>query len=258
MVSLFGLLVSPDRVATDLGNLARGAPASVDSLVTDQLRRVASSDHAHLSFGLVPSLLLAIWSASAGVYNLDRAIRLAYGLPPQGYLEARGRALAGALAVVIAVGAGALAMSVLLGHSPSAALFLIGVPTVLVGITAGVAGLYRFSIGGGTRARALLPGAVTSGIGVVMMVAAFGVYVAWSRRYTAVYGIFAGAVIGMLGTYYRFSVRLTPAGMRPCNYAFGSYLPVRLARWRDGLIDVHVRVECHAQAQPNGVGRSHP
>lgn len=94
-VSLFGLVVSPDRVATDLGNLATGAPASLGSLVTEQLRRVAASDHAGLSLGLAASVLFAIWSGSAGVYNLNRAIRVAYGLPPQRYLEARGHALAG-------------------------------------------------------------------------------------------------------------------------------------------------------------------
>ena len=72
-VSLFGLVVSPEKVATDLGNLATGAPASLGSLVTTQLRRVAASDHARLSLGLATSLLFALWSASAGVYNLDRA-----------------------------------------------------------------------------------------------------------------------------------------------------------------------------------------
>jgi hypothetical protein len=49
-----------------------------------------------------------VWSASAGVYNLDRAIRVAYGLPPQRYLEARGRAFGGAVAVVVGLGLSAL------------------------------------------------------------------------------------------------------------------------------------------------------
>ena len=103
-VSLFGLVVSPQQVASDLGNLAQGAPSSLGSLVTAQLQRVAASDRAGLSMGLAVSILLAIWSASAGVYNLDRAIRLAYGWPPQSYFEARGRALLGAFGVVIVLG----------------------------------------------------------------------------------------------------------------------------------------------------------
>ena len=47
----------------------------------DSLRRAAASDHTGLSVGLAISATLAVWSASAGVYNLDRAVRDAYGLP---------------------------------------------------------------------------------------------------------------------------------------------------------------------------------
>ena len=211
VVSLFGLVVSPEGVASDLGRLASGAPGSVGSLVTTQLRRVAAGDHAGLSVGLAVSVLLAVWSASAGVYNLDRAIRVAYGLPPQRYVEARGRALAGAVAVVIGLGLSALAISVLVGRSPAVAVVIILVPIVLVFIGAGVAVLYRFSVGGGVRLRALLPGAVASSVGVVAVAAGFGAYVASSRHYTAVYGVFAGLVIGMLGTYLAVYVILLGA-----------------------------------------------
>ena len=38
-------------------------------------------------------------------------------------------------------------------------------------------------------------------MGVVVAVAGFGAYVDWSKHYTAVYGVFAGAVVGMLATY---------------------------------------------------------
>ena len=201
IVSLFGLLVSPEQVATDLGHLASGAPASLGSLVTSQLRRVVASDHAQVSVGLAASLFVAEWSASAGVYNLDRAIRVAYGLPPQRFIEARGRALAGAVAVVVGLGLGALAISVVVGRSAAVAVVIIGVPIVLVLITAGVTGLYRFSVGPGGRIRALLPGAVASSVGVVAVVAGFSAYVASSTHYTAVYGVFAGGVIAMVGTY---------------------------------------------------------
>jgi membrane protein len=211
VISIFGLVVSPQQVATDLGRLANGAPASLGSLVTSQLRRVAASDHAGLSMGLAISVLFAVWSASAGVYNLDRAIRIAYGLPPQRYVEARGRALAGAVLVVVALGVGALGISVVAGHSPAPALVIAGIPTAFVVITGAVAALYRFSAGSAVAVRGLLPGAVASAVGVVAVVAGFGAYVAWSRHYTAVYGVFAGAVIGMFGTYLAVYVVLLGA-----------------------------------------------
>jgi membrane protein len=210
-VSLFGVVVSPDRVATDLGNLASGAPASLGSMVTEQLRRVAASDHARLSLGLAASVLFAIWSGSAGVYNLNRAIRVAYGLPPQRYLEARGRALAGALAIVILIGVGAIAISAAVGQFPATLVLGAAVPFVLVVIAAAAAGLYRFSVGQSVRGRELLPGAMASSVGVVAVLAGFSTYVASSTHYTAVYGVFAGAVIGMVGLYLAVFVVLLGA-----------------------------------------------
>jgi membrane protein len=210
-ISLFGLVVSPERVAGDLGDLARGAPSSLSSLLTEQLRRVAASDHAGLSMGLAVSVLFAIWSASAGVYNLDRAIRVAYGLEPQSYVEARVRALLGAIIVVLALGVGALGISFVVSRSTGPLLVALGVPSLLIGIAAVVAVLYRFSIGRHINIWTLLPGALVSSVGVVALIAGFGVYAAWSKRYTAVYGVFAGAVIGMVATYLAVYVVLLGA-----------------------------------------------
>jgi membrane protein len=210
-ISLFGLVVSPQRVAADLGSLAHGAPSSLSALVTEQLRRVAASDHAGLSTGLALSILFAIWSASAGVYNLDRAIRLAYGLAPQSYVEARVGALLGAVVMVLALGGGALVISFVVSRSPAPLIVVAGVPTLLIGIAAGVAVLYRFSAGGHLTLRSVLPGAVLSSVGVVALIAGFGTYVAWSTHYTAVYGVFAGAVIGMVATYLAVYVVLLGA-----------------------------------------------
>jgi membrane protein len=210
VVSLYGLFVSPERVATDLGSLANGVPGSLGSLLTEQLRRVAESDHAGLSLGLIGSLVLAVWSASAGVYHLDAAIRAAYGLPPQRYIEARGRAFAGAVAVVLLLGLSAVVLPTMVARF-SAVLTVLGVPVALAVITAGVGALYRFSVGAHVGLRAVLPGALASGIGVVLVTGGFGAYVATSSNYTAVYGAFAGAVVGMLAIYLAVYVVLLGA-----------------------------------------------
>ncbi len=61
--------------------------------------------------------------------------------------------------------------------------------------------MYRFSVGSPVHYRALVPGALASAVGVVALIAVFNLYVSISRRYTAVYGVFAGAVIGMVAAY---------------------------------------------------------
>jgi membrane protein len=209
-VSVFGLVVSPERVASDLGDLATAVPGSFGSLFAQQLRHVAQTDHAGLSFGLVISLIFAIWSASAGVYNLDRAIRLAYGLPRQTYIEARGRAFLGAVGAVVLFGVSAFVTSAVVAQS-STPLAVIGAAVALVAITALVGALYWFSVDRLMTWRALLPGAVASSIGVVLVTFGFGAYVAVSKRYAAVYGAFAGVVIGMLAVYLAVYVILLGA-----------------------------------------------
>jgi membrane protein len=93
----------------------------------------------------------------------------------------------------------------------------------LVAITAGVGVLYRFAVGHRVGIRALLPGAMTSAVGVVVVTSGFGAYVGVSTRYTAVYGAFAGVVIGMLAVYLAVYVVL-----------LGAVLNMQLNRRRSG------------------------
>ena len=201
VVSVFGLVVSPSQVADDLGALARAAPSSLGSILTDQLQRVASRDPAGLSVRLVISAALAVWTASAGVYNLDRAIRYSFGLPHQRYVEARGRALGGAFAVVLVLGALALGGAVVGGRASAVVIALVGVPCGLVALTLGITGLYRLSVGPDVPLRQLLPGAAAAAVAVVVALVAFATYLRLSSRFTAVYGAFTGVVIGMLALY---------------------------------------------------------
>jgi membrane protein len=71
--------------------------------------------------------------------------------------------------------------------------------------------------------RALLPGAVASAVGVLLVTSGFGAYVAESTRYTAVYGALAGVVIGMLAVYLAVYVVL-----------LGAVLNMQLSRRRSG------------------------
>lgn len=202
-VSVYGLVVSPERVAENLSGLARGGPDSLGTTLALQLQKVAATDHAGLTTGLVVSVVLALWSASAGFYNLERAIRAAYGLAPREYLRARGRAVVGALVVIVGLGLVALVSTLasrLFGSLPVVIALALEIPVLAALATATMAGLYRSSIGP-QRVRRLLPGALGASVGLVVVVSGFAVYLHYSTRYTAVYGALAGTVIGMIGTY---------------------------------------------------------
>ncbi|MGH8987364.1 MAG: YihY/virulence factor BrkB family protein [Acidimicrobiales bacterium] len=201
VVSLFGLVVTPTQVANDLSNLTRGAPASFGSLITHQLQHVAASDRDQLSIGLGVSVVLAVWSASAGLYNIDRAVRYAFGLPRQRYLDARARAVGGALVAVVVLGAMALLTSVVGANAPTIVVAAVAVPSALVALTVAIATLYRFSIGPSVHARQLFPGAVFAAATVLVSLVGLSIYLALSADFVAIYGAFAGAVVGMVGTY---------------------------------------------------------
>lgn len=204
VISLYGLVVSPQTVATNLAGIAHNGPDTLGATLAQQLEKVAASDHAGLTAGLVVSMVLALWSASAGVYNLERAIRAAYGFGPEDYVRARVRALIGAVVVVMSLGVVALisgAAAVVADYLPTAVVVVVMIP-VVVGAGAGIiATLYRYSVGHRLALRKQLPGALTASIGLAVVAGAFAVYLHFSTRYTAVYGTLAGTVIGMVGTY---------------------------------------------------------
>jgi len=203
-VSLYGLIVTPQRVADNLAGLADNGPQSLGVTVADQLKKVAAESHPGLTMGLVVSLVLALWSASAGVYNLERAIRSAYGFTPEMYVRARGRALIGAIVVVLGVGVLAFlatTAAIIGDYLPSYLAFALGIPLVVALLAAVIVVLYRFSVGRRIKLGAQWPGALGASVGLVVVIAGFGMYLRYSTRYTAVYGALAGTVIGMIGTY---------------------------------------------------------
>jgi membrane protein len=213
-VSIYGLVVSPQTVATNLAGLASNGPQSLGATLAQQLQKVAATDHGGLTAGLVISVVLALWSASAGIYNLERAIRAAYGYKPEEYVRARGRALVGAVVVVLSLGIVAListAAAIVTDYLPVIVVVVIAVPLFVGGVTAVIATLYRYSVGHRLVLRGQLPGAVTASVGLGVVVGAFAVYLRFSTRYTAVYGALAGTVIGMIGTYLAVYVVLLGA-----------------------------------------------
>jgi membrane protein len=103
---------------------------------------------------------------------------------------------------VVVLGASALGGAVVGAHTSALVLALAGFPLGLLALTLGIAGLYRLSVGPTAGLRQLLPGAAAAAVAVVVALVAFAVHVGLSRRFTAVYGAFAGVVVGMLGLYF--------------------------------------------------------
>jgi membrane protein len=78
LVSLYGLVATPETVARQIEDLSAQLPDSAADLIGTQLQAIVANSGSALSISLVVSILAALWSASGGVGNLVTAINLAY------------------------------------------------------------------------------------------------------------------------------------------------------------------------------------
>jgi len=89
-VSLYGLVADLDQVWLQIQQLSAILPPGALDLVSQQMVRLAASNDSALSLTFVTSLLLAIWSANAGMNALFDGMNIAYGeAETRGFLRRR-------------------------------------------------------------------------------------------------------------------------------------------------------------------------
>ena len=78
LVSILGLVAQGDDVARLVEDLFGQLPGDAKSLIDDQLRSIADQSSGSLSFGLILSVVLSIWSASGAIGQFIKTINIAY------------------------------------------------------------------------------------------------------------------------------------------------------------------------------------
>jgi membrane protein len=78
LVSFYGLFATPDSIGSHLSFLQGVMPAEAYSVVQDQVGRVIAKGQAGLTFGFLVGLILALWSANAGVKAVMDALNIVY------------------------------------------------------------------------------------------------------------------------------------------------------------------------------------
>jgi membrane protein len=76
LVSCYGLFAKPDTINGHLSFLEGVMPAEAYSIVQDQIARVVAKGQAGLSVGFAIGLVLALWSANAGMKALMDALNI--------------------------------------------------------------------------------------------------------------------------------------------------------------------------------------
>ena len=207
LVGLYGLAFDPQQVERQIAALSGILPEEAADVLLAQLSDLTTSDRTSLGIGAIGGLLLALWSASAGMRTLMEALNIAYDEEEKrGVFRFYGTALlltlAAILGAVVAIGMViALPLVLKLVGLAEVLKWLIAVAAwpILVGMMLlGLAIVYRF---GPSRTqprwRWVSWGAVIATVLWVLGSALFSLYVARFANYNETYGS-VGAVVILL------------------------------------------------------------
>lgn len=207
-VSIYGLVSDPSDVVSQVESMSDTLPDSARELLGEQMDAIASTPSGSLSVSAVLAILLALWSASAGVARLVAALNIAYDVT-ETRSAVRRRALALVVTVGVIVGAvlavGAIVVVPALAGEAGARdlgadlVSWLRWPALLVGFQVALAVLYRVAPDRPTRRlRWVSWGSALATVAWVAGSALFSLYVRWFGSFNETYGSLAGVVVLML------------------------------------------------------------
>jgi membrane protein len=207
LVSIWGLVADPAQVQQQFAAIQDFVPAEAWQLLDDQLRAVAATSATSLGWGVAFGILVALWSAGAGVRALITALNIAYDEEEKrGFISFYAAAC---LFTIALIGAAMLALIVIvavpvvlqflpLGGFSNAVIRILTWLVLAALVIAGLALLYRY---GPSRRHARLRwvtwGAVAAAVLWLLASFLFQVYAANFANYGATYGSL-GAVVALL------------------------------------------------------------
>ena len=207
LVSSYGLFADPSTISANLHSLALMLPGDSFTIVQDEIARVLDKGNSSLSVAFCFGLLLAIWSANAGVKAVLDALNEAYEVEEERgiihlNLVSLAFTLAGLAAILVMVGAVIGVPLVLqklgLGEGAQAFVQIGRWPLLGLVLLAALLALYGF---GPSRAapklRWLLCGAILAIVLWLIGSALLSWYLSNFANYSATYGSL-GAAIGLM------------------------------------------------------------
>ncbi|MEY9182196.1 membrane protein [Bradyrhizobium sp. USDA 326] len=207
LVSSYALFADPATISANLHTLATMLPEGSFQIVEDQVARVVSNGNTTLGVTFLVGLLLAIWSANAGVKAIFDALNVAYEeREKRSFIRLNMVSLAftvgGILALLLMVGA-VVAFPLALNHlgmAPESKLIvaLARWPLLFIILLVALAILYRFAPSrDAPRWQWLSLGAVTAALLWIAGSALLSWYLSEFANYNATYGSL-GAAIGLM------------------------------------------------------------
>jgi membrane protein len=211
MISLYGLVASPETVARQVEELSAQLPEDAAGLIETQLTSIVDNSGSALSISLLVSILAALWSTSGGVGNLITAVNLAYDeVETRNFVKQKATSLAltlGAIVfVLITFGLVAIVPAVLdalpLGVVGTILAQVVRWAVLLAVFAGSLAVLYRVAPDrDAPRLRWVSLGAVVVTVIWALVSVGFSIYVDNFGSYDKTYGTIAGVIVLMLWLY---------------------------------------------------------
>ncbi|MEE2951390.1 MAG: YihY/virulence factor BrkB family protein [Pseudomonadota bacterium] len=272
LVSVYALFADPANVQPHLEQLQGFVPGGAIDILDEQMARIAGQGQTSVGLAFVFSLLVALWSANAGMKALFEAMNVAYDEKEErGFVRLTLASLAFTLCVIVGVllliGV-TLVMPVLLsavglGQGVEWLIRILSYAGILLLASLGAAALYRW---GPDRANArwrwITPGMIVAVLVVAVVSILFTWYVANFGSYNETYGSL-GALIGFL-TWIWISVSILIIGaelnaeMEHQTAADTTTPPKRPLGQRGATVADHVAGEEADRASLKNAGRDSP
>jgi membrane protein len=210
-ISLFGLVADPATIAQQAEGVLAALPETAQPLLRDQIVSLTQTPSGALSFSLIVSILLALWSASSGTSSLMTGINIAYDeKESRNFLKLRGTALLLTLGAIIFVlltlALVAVVPAVLnalqLGTFINIIVQVVRWALLIVLIIAALAVVYRLAPDrDAPQFKWTSVGALVAGVLWVLASLGFSLYVNNFGSYNKTYGALAGVVVLLLWLY---------------------------------------------------------
>ena len=205
LVALYGLVFDPAQVEQQISAVSGMLPPQAADILLGQLHELTQTDSAALGAGAIGGLVLALWSASAGVRTLMEALNVAYdeeekrgfvGFYGTALLLTLGAVLGAILAIGLVVALPVAAKFLGLGSFVENLLGFARWPIFALLLLLGLAVAYRYGPSRDEpRWRWVSVGAVVAMVLWVVGSIAFSIYVTQFGNYNETYGAMGAVVI---------------------------------------------------------------
>lgn len=211
LIAIYGLLADPAIVQHQISAIHGFIPGEAQKLVETYLNSIVKASSSKLGWGLVVSVLIALWSARAGTVTLIQALNIVYEeQEKRGFFRFQVVAMAMTIAAIVfavialtlIAAVPALLQLLPLGKNFKIVGYAVPWPILIVLVSAGLAATYRFMPSREeAKWRWVTWGGVAATLVWVVASAGFSVYVAKFGNYDKSFGSL-GAVVVLLTWLY--------------------------------------------------------